>query len=41
MDGSGEAREIALDISKAFDKIWHACFLHKLKSHGVSGPIFQ
>ena len=30
----------ALDISKAFDRGWHAGLLHKLKSYGISGPIF-
>ena len=28
---------VALDISKALDRVWHAGFLHKLKSYGVSG----
>ena len=27
---SGAARAVALDISKAFVRIWHACLLHKL-----------
>ena len=31
---------VALDMSKAFDRVWHAGFLHKLKSYGISGQIF-
>ena len=31
---------MTLDISKAFDRVWHAGFLHKLKSYGISGQIF-
>ena len=37
---SGATRALALDISKAFDRVWHAGLLHKLKSHGISGQIF-
>ena len=33
-------RAIALDISKAFDRVWHVCVLHKLKSYGTSGQVF-
>ena len=29
---SGAARAVALDISKAFDRVWHTALLHKLKS---------
>ena len=31
---------VALDISKAFDRVWHAGLLHKLKSYRISGQIF-
>ena len=31
---------MALDISKAFDRVWHAGVLHKLKSYRISGQIF-
>ena len=31
---------MVLDISKAFDRVWHAGHLHKLKSYGISGQIF-
>ena len=27
---------VALDISKSFDRVWHAGLLHKLKSYGIS-----
>ena len=38
---SGATRAVALDISKAFDRVWHAGLLHKLKSYGFSGQIFD
>ena len=34
-----EVRAIFCDISKAFDRVWHKCFLLKLKSAGVSGSL--
>ena len=30
---SGATRAVALDISKAFDRVWYAGLLHKLKSY--------
>ena len=38
---SGATRAVALDISEAFDRVWHAGLLHKLKSYGISGQIFD
>ena len=37
---SGATRAVALDISKAFNRVWHAGLLHKLKSYGISGQMF-
>ena len=37
---SGATQVVALDISKAFDRVWHAGLFHKLKSYGISGQIF-
>ena len=36
----GATQAVALDISKAFDRVWHAC-LHKRKSYGISGQTFD
>ena len=32
---------VFLDISKAFDKVWHKRLLYKLKSMGISGELFN
>ena len=37
---SKSTRAITLDLSKAYDRVWHGGFLHKLKSYGISGQIF-
>ena len=36
---SGAARAVVFDISKAFDRVWHAGLLDKLRSYGISGQI--
>ena len=35
-----ETRAVFLDISKAFDKVWHEGLVFKLKPYGISGPLF-
>ena len=40
-DDGLEVRGIFLDISKAFDKVWHQGLLHKLKQDGISGKLFD
>jgi hypothetical protein len=37
----GEVRAVFLDVSKAFDKVWHEGIIYKLKQKGVSGPILS
>ena len=38
-ENQDETRAVFLDISKAFDKVWHEGLLHKLKSNGISGHL--
>ena len=37
---SWDTRAVTLDISKAFDRVWHVGLLHKLKSYEIPGQIF-
>ena len=37
---SGATRAVALDISKTFNRVWHAGLLHKLKAYGISSQVF-
>ena len=39
-NSSGTTRAVALDIFKAFDRVWHAGLFQKLKSYRISGQIF-
>ena len=36
-----EVRSVFLDISEAFDKLWHECLLFKLRSMGISGELYN
>ena len=39
-DRSGATGAVALDISKGFNRVWHAGLFHRLQSYGISGQIF-
>ncbi len=41
LQNNGEARAVALDISKAFDRVWHAGLLRKLQGYAVTGQLFD
>ena len=36
-----EVRSVFLDISKAFEKMWHEGFLYKLRSMGILGELYN
>ena len=37
---SGTTQAVALDISKGFNRVWHAGLLYKFRPYGISGQIF-
>lgn len=39
LDYNGEDQSLALNISKAFDRLWHVCLLYKLNRYGPSNRI--
>ena len=39
LDAGKEVRVVFCDISKAFDRVWHAGLLHKLQAAGVLGNL--
>ena len=36
-----ETRSVFLDISKAFDRVWHEGLVYKLKCNGVAGKLLE
>ena len=36
-----EVRAVFLDISKAFDKVWHDGLIFKMRQHGISGWLLK
>ena len=41
LENGKEVNMIFLDVSKAFDKVWHKGLLHKLKSNGIGGVLLD
>ena len=41
LDSGKEVRVVFCDIKKAFDRVWHAGLIHKLKAAGISGSLLK
>ena len=41
MDSGKEVRTVFCDISKAFDRVWHAGLIYKLEVAGVTGEVLR
>ena len=41
LDQGYEVRGVFLDISKAFDKVWHKGLIHKLEQNRISGTLLK
>ena len=41
LDSGKEVRVVFCDISKAFDRVWHAGLIHKIKAAGISGNLLK
>jgi hypothetical protein len=39
LERGNEVRAVFLDISKAFDTVWHKCLIAKLRSIGINGSL--
>ena len=41
LDVNLDVRAVFLDMSKAFDKVWHQGLLYKLKQNGINGKLLN
>ena len=41
LDQGYEGCGVFLDVSKAFEKVWHKSLIHKLEKNGIGGPLLK